>query len=121
MFWQIAKICVGLLSLHLASLMMNNQCINIMCSYEIFLMNLGALDSISAHLVSYAEIRERSPASISTISKRQVDRLCRFPVRMKQALLRELEWLRRFSAVRHWVHDAFVFNTGVTLVTTSSI
>ena len=56
-------------------------------------MNLGALDSISAHLVSYAEIRERSPASISTISKRQVDRLHRFPVRMKQALLRELEWL----------------------------
>ena len=56
-------------------------------------MNLGALDSISAHLVSYAEIRERSPASISTISKRQVDRLCWFSVRMKQALLRELEWL----------------------------
>ena len=84
-------------------------------------MNLGALDSISAHFVSYAEIRERSPASISTISKRQVDRLHRFPVRMKQALLRELEWLRRFSAVRHWVHDVFVFNTGVTLVTTSSI
>ena len=84
-------------------------------------MNLGALDSISAHLVSYAEIRERSPTSISTISKRQVDRLHRFPVRMKQALLRELEWLRRFSAVRHWVHDVFVFNTGVTLVTTSSI
>ena len=28
-----------------------------------------------------------------------------FPVRMKQALLRELEWLGSFSAVRHWVHD----------------
>jgi hypothetical protein len=84
-------------------------------------MNLGALDSISAHLVSYAEIRERSPVSISTISKRQVDRLNRFPVRMKQALLRELEWLRRLSAVRHWVHDVFIFNTGVTLATTSSI
>ena len=40
---------------------------------------------------------------------------------MKQVLLRELEWLRRLSAVRHWVHDVFIFNTGVTLVTTSSI
>ena len=40
---------------------------------------------------------------------------------MKQALLRELEWLRRLSAVRHWVHDDFIFNTGVALATTSSI
>ena len=44
-----------------------------------------------------------------------------FPVRIKQALLRELEWLRWFSALHHWVHDDFVFNTGVALATTSSI
>ena len=40
---------------------------------------------------------------------------------MKQVLLRELEWLRRFSALRHWVHDDLIFNTGVALATTSSI
>ena len=62
-----------------------------------------------------------SPASISTVSKRLVDRLRGFPVRMKQVLLRELEWLRRFSALRHWVHDDLIFNTGVALATTSSI
>jgi hypothetical protein len=40
---------------------------------------------------------------------------------MKQVLLRELEWFRRLSAVRHWVHDVLIFNTGVALATTSSI
>jgi hypothetical protein len=83
-------------------------------------MYLMALDSISAHL-GFLCGDWGCPASISTVSKRWVDRLRGFPVRMKQALLRELEWLRRFSALRHWIHDDFIFNTGVALATTSSI
>ena len=83
-------------------------------------MNLGALDSISAHLV----VRDRSGVSCFNINmarnERSIDN-AGFPVRMKQALLRELEWFRRLGALRHWVHDVFVFNTDVIFVTISSI
>ena len=68
------------------------------------MMHLVALDSISAILV----VRDWSGVSYFNINithnERSID-YAGFPVRMKQVLLRELEWLRRFSAVRHWVHD----------------
>ena len=95
-----------------------------MYKYQVFLwdllMHLLALDSISAYWLSYAETREGSPVSISTSSKRQVDRL---PVpRENETSSFKRTWVAgRFSAVRHWFHDVFIFNTDVTLVTISSI
>ena len=68
------------------------------------MMHLLALDSISAFLV----VGDWSGVSCFNINitrnERSID-YAGFPVRMKQVLLRELEWFRRFSAVHHWVHD----------------
>ena len=74
-------------------------------------MNLGALDLISAYLV----VGDWSGVSCFNINitrnERSID-YPGFPVRMKQVLLRELEWFRRLGALRHWVHDVLIFNTG---------
>ena len=68
------------------------------------MMYLAALDSISAILV----VGDWSGVSCfninTTRNERSID-YAGFPVRTKQVLLRELEWFRRFSAVRHCVHD----------------
>ena len=54
-------------------------------------------------------------------SERSID-YARFSARNETStFLIDTRVARRFSAVRHWVHDVFVFNTGVTLVTTNSI
>ena len=85
-------------------------------------MNLMALDSISAHLVSYAEAWSRGPpVSISIISNRRSIDYTGSPWEWNKYLLRDIWVARRFSAVRHWVHDVFIFNTSVIFVTSSSI
>ena len=75
-------------------------------------MYLGALDSISALLV----VGDWGGVSFFNINitrnERSID-YAGFPVRMKQVLLRELEWFRRLGALRHWVHDVLIFNTGL--------
>ena len=56
-------------------------------------MNLVALDSIVHFDFPKRRLGRGSPSSISTISKRKSIDYVGFPVRMKQILLRGIEWL----------------------------
>ena len=70
-----------------------------------FVDDLVALDSI-VHFDPLLETGEASPILGINIARNERSiHGTGFLVRMKQALLRELEWLGSFSAVRHWVHD----------------
>ena len=64
-----------------------------------------ALDSI-VRFDPLLETGEASPVLGINIARNERSIHCTgFPVRLKQALLRELEWLGSFGVVRHWVHD----------------
>ena len=56
-------------------------------------MNLVALDSIVHFGFPERRLGRGSPSSIPTISKRKSIDYVGFPVRMKQILLRGIEWL----------------------------
>ena len=90
-----------------------------MCPNEIYWWSLGSRLN-SAFLV----VGDWSGVYCFNINMARIERSIDMqgpPWEWNKYLLRDIWVARRFSAVRHWVHDVFIFNTSVIFVTSSSI